>query len=134
MAWLMGGLVRGGLTYLLSPQTCPEVDEEGFTVQPDATQNNILLAPSGGTCWHSKDKALSTVIHSLLASPLCAHCRAGGGRRVTKPTSMDELDSNSVFCYVGSGLSKRERAGLGDPRGEARGLPGGGASVMGFSS
>nr|KAF6479982.1 FCH and mu domain containing endocytic adaptor 1 [Molossus molossus] len=29
---------------------CPEVDEEGFTVRPDVTQNNILLAPSGGNC------------------------------------------------------------------------------------
>ncbi|KAM9104040.1 F-BAR domain only protein 1 isoform 2-T2 [Megaptera novaeangliae] len=29
--------------------TCPEVDEEGFTVRPDVTQNNILLAPSGGS-------------------------------------------------------------------------------------
>ncbi|TEA31160.1 hypothetical protein DBR06_SOUSAS14010116, partial [Sousa chinensis] len=37
------------LTHHLSPQTCPEVDEEGFTVRPDVTQNNILLAPSGGT-------------------------------------------------------------------------------------
>uniref|UniRef100_A0A8C9B605 FCH and mu domain containing endocytic adaptor 1 n=1 Tax=Phocoena sinus TaxID=42100 RepID=A0A8C9B605_PHOSS len=31
------------LTHHLSPQTCPEVDEEGFTVRPDVTQNNILL-------------------------------------------------------------------------------------------
>ncbi|KAG8517328.1 F-BAR domain only protein 1, partial [Galemys pyrenaicus] len=28
--------------------TCPEVDEEGFTVRPDVTQSNILPAPAGG--------------------------------------------------------------------------------------
>ncbi|KAB0359446.1 hypothetical protein FD754_003602, partial [Muntiacus muntjak] len=32
--------------------TCPEVDEEGFTIRPDVTQNNILLAPSGGKPTH----------------------------------------------------------------------------------
>lgn len=64
----MGGLVPERLTHHLSPQTCPEVDEEGFTVRPDVTQNNILLAPSGGSCWHSKDRALSTVTHPPLAT------------------------------------------------------------------
>ncbi|ELW67169.1 FCH domain only protein 1 [Tupaia chinensis] len=33
--------------------TCPEVDEEGFTVRPDVTQNNILLAPPPGSCCDS---------------------------------------------------------------------------------
>ncbi|KAK2087689.1 hypothetical protein P7K49_033596 [Saguinus oedipus] len=40
--------------------TCPEVDDEGFTVRPDVTQNNILLAAPGGSCWHSKDANHST--------------------------------------------------------------------------
>ncbi|KAM9243553.1 F-BAR domain only protein 1 isoform 6-T6 [Dugong dugon] len=39
--------------------TCPEVDEEGFTVRSDVTQNNILLLPPGGdfepSCFSSSD-------------------------------------------------------------------------------
>ncbi|KAF4014366.1 hypothetical protein G4228_005738 [Cervus hanglu yarkandensis] len=44
------GASMGSLTHclLVPSQTCPEVDEEGFTIRPDVTQNNILLAPSGG--------------------------------------------------------------------------------------
>lgn len=42
-----GSSVGENLTHHLSPQACPEVDEEGFTVRPDVTQNNILLAPPG---------------------------------------------------------------------------------------
>ncbi|KAM9687694.1 F-BAR domain only protein 1 [Trichechus inunguis] len=39
--------------------TCPEVDEEGFTVRSDVTQNNILLLPPGSdfepSCFSSSD-------------------------------------------------------------------------------
>ncbi|KAF5913702.1 hypothetical protein HPG69_017478, partial [Diceros bicornis minor] len=64
--------------------TCPEVDEEGFTVRPDVTQNNILLAPPGGSCWHSKDKALSTVIPLPLAALRPPWRRLQGGQSRSK--------------------------------------------------
>lgn len=71
--------MAGSLTPCLSPQTCPEVDEEGFTVRPDVTQNNILLVPPGGNCGHSKDKALWGSDPSANSDPLCVHPGEGGG-------------------------------------------------------
>lgn len=53
----MGSSLGENLTHHLSPQACPEVDEEGFTVRPDVTQKNILLVPPRGNCWHSKDNS-----------------------------------------------------------------------------
>uniref|UniRef100_A0A8C9PQD5 FCH and mu domain containing endocytic adaptor 1 n=1 Tax=Spermophilus dauricus TaxID=99837 RepID=A0A8C9PQD5_SPEDA len=39
----------------LHPQMCPEVDEEGFTVRPDVTQNNILLITAEPSRFSSSD-------------------------------------------------------------------------------
>ncbi|EHB04155.1 FCH domain only protein 1, partial [Heterocephalus glaber] len=57
---------------------CPEVDEEGFTIRPDVTQNNILLAPSRGNCWHHRDKARSSTPVYPCEHPPCG-LRDGAG-------------------------------------------------------
>lgn len=51
--WELRGQNKGSLRDLtLPPQVPPEVDEEGFTVRPDVSHNNILsvtVSPWGGS-------------------------------------------------------------------------------------
>ncbi|KAB1259901.1 F-BAR domain only protein 1 [Camelus dromedarius] len=69
--------------------TCPEVDEEGFTVRPDVTQNNILLAPSSGSCWHSKEKAVHKGDPMLGSTWPLDH-----GARTAEPSRFSSSDSD----------------------------------------
>lgn len=107
--------------------TCPEVDEEGFTVRPDVTQNNILLVPSGGSCWHSKDKAPSTGIHPPLAT-LSAYTLGGASS-----CEASRFKYRHSPCGVRAEQQRERRAWL-SQRGEQKGLPGRGGHVLGFSS
>ncbi|KAF3829281.1 hypothetical protein GH733_003545, partial [Mirounga leonina] len=82
--------------------TCPEVDEEGFTVRPDATQNNILLVPPGGNCWHSKDKALPAVIPPLIAtlsvSTLWGACEPA--RFSSSDSDFDDEEPRKFYVHI----------------------------------
>lgn len=116
----MGEAQPGSLTTALSPQTCAEVDEEGFTVRPDVTQNNIL-APPGGSCWHSKDKALSTVIPSTISNSVYTMGEP--------PVWMKQIQMQIPPTWDLGWERGRERS-WDTPEGEPRGLPGGeGTSV-----
>lgn len=85
------------LTHHLSPQACPEVDEEGFTVRPDVTQKNILLVPLGAIV----GTARTTVIPPTISNPLCVWVWGGGVSNVNK------ANPNTDTCPVGSELGKR---------------------------
>uniref|UniRef100_G1P7H0 FCH and mu domain containing endocytic adaptor 1 n=1 Tax=Myotis lucifugus TaxID=59463 RepID=G1P7H0_MYOLU len=85
------GLSRFGRGEPDSPlvlQACAEVDEEGFTVRPDVTQNNILVAPSGGGCYDSDfdDEPRKFYVHIKPAparAPACSPEAAAAQLRAT---------------------------------------------------
>uniref|UniRef100_A0A2K6G8J0 FCH and mu domain containing endocytic adaptor 1 n=1 Tax=Propithecus coquereli TaxID=379532 RepID=A0A2K6G8J0_PROCO len=76
-------------------EPCPEVDEEGFTVRPDVTQNNILLAPPGGSCWHSKDKTRPSLsVYTLERASVADEADLNANTRPEGSGCMEKLQSD----------------------------------------